>query len=69
MNSSLLTDLGRQVLATNDGFAAVGDGTTGGAGAADSHVFSVRNRAELAAALNAGPTLLSSTFASITPTT
>jgi pectate lyase len=49
-------DPGRQVLAADDGFAALGGETTGGASADDAHVFVVRNRAELMAALNAGPT-------------
>ncbi|WP_328477143.1 polysaccharide lyase family 1 protein [Actinoplanes sp. NBC_00393] len=44
----------RQVLAANDGWAAATTGTTGGAAADDAHVFVVRNRAELAAALAGG---------------
>jgi pectate lyase len=48
-------DIGREVLAADDGFASIGDGTTGGASADAAHVFIVRNRAELVAALNAGP--------------
>src|SRR5688572_27312906 len=44
----------RQVLPANDGWAAATTGTTGGAAADDAHVFVVRNRAELAAALAGG---------------
>ncbi|MFC7530637.1 polysaccharide lyase family 1 protein [Actinoplanes sp. GCM10030250] len=44
----------RQVLAPDDGWAAATTGTTGGAAADDAHVFVVRNRAELAAALAGG---------------
>ena len=47
-------DLGREVLPPNDGWAAIGSGTTGGASAADSQVYVVTNRAELIAALNNG---------------
>lgn len=48
-------DLGREVLAPNDGFAALGEGVTGGAAADSDHVFVVRSRAELVAALTAAP--------------
>jgi pectate lyase len=48
-------DLGREILAANDGFASLGEGVTGGADADADHVFVVRNRAALAAALAAGP--------------
>ena len=54
--SALQRDYGREVLAPDDGFAALGDGTTGGASADDAHVFVVQNRAQLLAAINAGPT-------------
>ena len=54
--ATLQRDFGRQVLPINDGFASMGDGTSGGAAADAAHVFVVRNRAELMAALNAGPT-------------
>ncbi|HET9911187.1 MAG TPA: hypothetical protein VFQ13_04810, partial [Anaerolineales bacterium] len=47
-------DLGREVLAPNDGWAAFGDGTTGGSLADPSQVYVVTNRAELIAALNNG---------------
>jgi pectate lyase len=47
-------DLGRQVLAANDGWAASGTGTTGGSSAAGDQVYVVRTRAELVAALNNG---------------
>jgi pectate lyase len=43
--------LARQTLPLNDGWAASGTGTTGGAAADDAHVAVVRNRAELIAAL------------------
>lgn len=45
-------DLGREVLAPNDGWAAFSTGTTGGATADANHVFTVSNRQELVAALN-----------------
>jgi pectate lyase len=41
----------RQVLATGDGWGSAGAGTTGGAAADDAHVFVVRTRDELAAAV------------------
>jgi pectate lyase len=44
----------REVLPANDGWAASTTGTTGGAAADDAHVFVVRNRAELVAALAGG---------------
>jgi pectate lyase len=47
-------DLGREVLASNDGWGAFGAGTTGGSLAAPDHVYTVRTRAELIAALNDG---------------
>jgi pectate lyase len=43
--------LARAVLAPNDGWAASGAGTTGGSAADASHVFVVRDRGELVAAL------------------
>lgn len=43
--------LARQPLAPNDGWAAAGAGTTGGSAADAEHVFVVRTRAELVAAL------------------
>src|ERR687892_2523643 len=48
------TDLGREVLPPNDGWAAFGAGTTGGSQAVPSQVYVVTNRAELIAALNNG---------------
>ncbi len=48
------SDLGRETLAPNDGWASFGTGTTGGSQAADSQVYVVTNRAELIAALNNG---------------
>ncbi|MBN3928510.1 pectate lyase [Streptomyces verrucosisporus] len=45
-------DQTRAVLSKNDGWASAEDGTTGGAAADADHVFTVTNRAELAAALN-----------------
>lgn len=47
-------DLGREVLPPNDGWAASGDGTTGGSLADPAQVYVVTNRAELIAALNNG---------------
>jgi pectate lyase len=47
-------DLGREVLPSNDGWAAYGAGTTGGSLAVDAQVYTVTNRAELIAALNNG---------------
>lgn len=47
-------DLGRETLAANDGWASLDPGTTGGSTAADDHVYTVRNRQELVAALNDG---------------
>ena len=44
----------REALPANDGWAAATTGTTGGSAADDAHVFVVRNRAELAAALAGG---------------
>jgi pectate lyase len=47
-------DLGRDVLAPNDGWASDGAGTTGGSAATDDQVYTVTNRRELIAALNNG---------------
>ena len=47
-------DLGHETLPLNDGWAAFGAGTTGGAAAALDQVYIVRNRRELIAALNNG---------------
>jgi pectate lyase len=47
-------DLSREVLAAKDGWAAGGPGTRGGADAATSHVFEVRDRNELAKAFASG---------------
>jgi len=47
-------DLGREPLAVNDGWAAQGTGTTGGAAAKADQVYTVKNRKELIAALNDG---------------
>ncbi len=47
-------DLGREVLAPGDGWAAAGPGTTGGAAAGPHQVYVVSNRRELIAALNDG---------------
>ncbi|WP_243735134.1 pectate lyase family protein [Paenibacillus turpanensis] len=44
-------DLGREVLAENDGWAAYSTGTTGGSAAEENQVFTVTNRAELIKAL------------------
>lgn len=52
--SASSSDLGREVLAPKDGWAAYGAGTTGGANADASHVFTVTNKAELLKALGGG---------------
>ena len=57
------SDLGREVLPLNDGWAAFGAGTTGGSQAVDSQVYTVANRAQLIAALNNG------VFSSTSPST
>ncbi|TLM73818.1 polysaccharide lyase family 1 protein [Pseudarthrobacter sp. NamB4] len=46
--------LERQVLPANDGWAAAGTGTTGGAGATPDRVYDVSNRGELLAAFASG---------------
>lgn len=50
-------DISRQVLASTDGWAAAEGGTRGGADARPEHVFDVRNRAELVAAMQRAGTL------------
>lgn len=47
-------DLGREVLAPNDGWASSGAGTTGGSAAVPEQVYVVQTRTELIAALNNG---------------
>jgi pectate lyase len=47
-------DLGREVLAPNDGWAAAGSGVTGGSLAVPEQVYTVHTRAEFIAALNNG---------------
>ncbi|MFJ4280018.1 polysaccharide lyase family 1 protein [Streptomyces massasporeus] len=47
-------DIGRDTLPANDGWAAEGAGTTGGAAADDAHVFTVTDRAGLVRALDGG---------------
>ena len=47
-------DISREMLAVNDGWAAAGPGTRGGADAAPAQVFEVRDRNELARAFAAG---------------
>jgi pectate lyase len=49
--SAKALDLARQTLAPDDGWAAAGNGTTGGSAADDAHVFVAHNRLELVAAL------------------
>ncbi|OQR63216.1 pectate lyase [Streptomyces maremycinicus] len=49
-------DLGRQVLAANDGWASYGTGTTGGSAADAAHVYTVTDWAGFKAALAAGGT-------------
>ena len=55
------TDLGREILPANDGWASSGGGTSGGSQAVSSQVYVVTNRAELIAALNNG------VFSSVSP--
>jgi pectate lyase len=52
--SPFYADLARETLASTDGWAAFGAGTTGGSAATPDRVFIVRNRAELVAALASG---------------
>jgi pectate lyase len=47
-------DISRDILAADDGWAAYGGGTTGGAAADDAHVHTVTDRAELVRALDHG---------------
>jgi pectate lyase len=47
-------NLGLEVLAENDGWAAYGEGTTGGVSADKSHVYTVTNKSELMQALDVG---------------
>jgi pectate lyase len=47
-------DIGREVLAPNDGWAASGSGVTGGSQAVPAQIYTVTNRRELIAALNNG---------------
>jgi len=47
-------DLGLEILPPNDGWASLGEGTTGGSQAVPEQVYVVTNRAELIAALNDG---------------
>src|SRR5262245_44028027 len=49
--SASALSLAREALPANDGWAAMGTGTTGGAAADDAHIFVVHNRAELVNAL------------------
>lgn len=49
-------DLGRQTLGTNDGWGAASGGTTGGAKASSSNVYTVSNRQQLVSALGEAPT-------------
>jgi pectate lyase len=48
-------ELGREILAANDGWASFSTGTTGGSAATPDHVYTVTNRQELVAALGIGP--------------
>lgn len=54
LEAQSLRDPGREVLAAGDGWASAGSGTTGGSAAEPGQVHTVRNRAELVAALNDG---------------
>ncbi|WP_042462389.1 pectate lyase family protein [Neobacillus dielmonensis] len=49
--SAASSDLGTEVLKPNDGWAASGEGTTGGAKADVNHIFTVTNKSELLQAL------------------
>lgn len=60
-------DLGKETLAPNDGWAAQGNGTTGGSAAKPENIFTVRNRKELIAALNDGKYPAPATTPSDTP--
>jgi len=53
-------DLGHEVLATNDGWASLGAGTTGGSLALPEQIYVATNRAEFLAALNDGAALTTS---------
>ena len=53
-NRIAATDIERETLAAKDGWASVEGGTQGGADAKPEHVFTVRTRSELAAALKPG---------------
>src|SRR5688572_27996265 len=48
------SDLGRATLAAGDGWASLGDGTTGGSAATPDQVYTITTRAELVSALNNG---------------
>lgn len=52
--AAVAVELERATLAPNDGWASAEGGTQGGAAAAPQHVFTVRNRSELAEALKPG---------------
>lgn len=52
--SGTARDLGREVLASNDGWASEGAGVTGGSAADATHIYIVTNRSELVTALNYG---------------
>jgi pectate lyase len=54
MSATKSGDLGREVLAPNDGWASEGSGTTGGSAAGAEQVHTVTNRRQLIAALNNG---------------
>ena len=60
-------DWGRATLGTIDGWAALGDGTTGGAAATMSHVYTVTNRQAFIAALHDGNDPPSAAMPSATP--
>lgn len=48
------TEPGRETLQSNDGWAAFGEGTTGGAAADEEHIFTVTNKEQLLHALGGG---------------
>jgi pectate lyase len=52
--TSSASDLGHQVLASNDGWAAYSTGTTGGSTADSAHTYIVTNRSEFVSAIGSG---------------
>lgn len=52
--SAASSNLGKETLASNDGWASYGKGTRGGSGADSRHTFTVKNRSEFVRALSEG---------------